>query len=246
MSDDRRPARPRLFVELDPDSPDLALLDARTASHLRALRLDVGSEIAAIVGPGRERLATVIALEKRATKLRLGDELPASGADPRSGLALAIAIADLGRMDLVIEKATELGATAVWPFVAERSQVRDLSASRIERWSRIGRAACEQCGRTVPPEISTALPFAELEARVARSRALVFDPGAAEAPPPSLGETRDLLVVVGPEGGLTAAETSALVRHGAIRCSLGPRILRFETAAIAALVWIAAARARSG
>jgi 16S rRNA (uracil1498-N3)-methyltransferase len=241
-----RSTRPRLFVEVDPETPDTAHLDPQASTHLRALRLDVGSEITAIVGPGRERVATVVAVEKRAAKLRLGSELPAVAADPRESLVLAIALADLGRMDLVIEKATELGATAVWPFVAERSQMRDLSAARVDRWLRVGRAACEQCGRTVPPEIASLLPFAALATRVASSRSIVLHPDAHASPPPRLEDDRETIVVVGPEGGLTSEETSELQRRGAVLCSLGPRILRFETAAIAALVWVAASRARRG
>lgn len=243
MTTERRPARPRLFVDVDPNTPDSASL---ASNHVRALRLDVGSEITAIVGPGRERVATVLAIEKRATKLRLDAELPAIAADPRHALVLATALADLGRMDLVVEKATELGATAVWPFVAERSQMRQLSPGRVDRWLRVGRAACEQCGRTVPPEIRAPLSFEQLGEHVGSSRTLVLHPDGRTDPPPLAGDADTVIVIIGPEGGLTPRETSALAERGAILCSLGPRILRFETAAIAALVWVAAGRASRG
>jgi 16S rRNA (uracil1498-N3)-methyltransferase len=226
----------RLFVDVDPAAPDEARVDGAAVKHLRALRLGPGSEVVAIVGPGSERRASVVALGRGGATLRLGERLPDSGADPRAPLVLAIALADLARIDLVIEKATELGATAVWPFLAERSQVRHVAPSRRERWSRIARAACEQCGRTVPPEIDPPLSLEELCARIERRAAVLLQPGSPQtAAPPADEEGR--VVIVGPEGGLTGAEVERLRRRGARLSSLGPRVLRFETAAIAALVW---------
>jgi 16S rRNA (uracil1498-N3)-methyltransferase len=231
---------PRLFVDVDPADPDAARIDGASVGHLRALRLVPGSEIVAIVGPGCERRATIVRLARSGARLRLGEVLPASGADPRSPLVLAIALADLGRMDLVIEKATELGATAVWGFIAERSQTRDVAAQRRDRWARIARSACEQCGRTVPPEIAAPLAFADLVRRIGPPlRTVLLDPGGDPALPAPAGDG-ECVVVVGPEGGLTEGERDELSARGAESLRLGPRILRFETAAIAGLAWAGA------
>jgi 16S rRNA (uracil1498-N3)-methyltransferase len=229
---------PRLFVEVDAAAPDEGRIAGPAVSRLHALRLGPGSEVVAIVGPGRERRATIVALARSEARLRLGEELPRTDADPRSPLVLAIALADLPRLDLVVEKATELGATAIWAFVAERSQTRDVSASRRDRWRRIGRAACEQCGRTVPPEIDAPLSLQALGDRIeATPGAVLLDPAGPrwDGSPPA--DERGRIVVVGPEGGLTGTERADLCARGAAPLSLGPRILRFETAAIAALAW---------
>lgn len=233
----------RFFVKVDEGTPDDARLDRATARHLRALRLRSGDEIVAIVGPGRERRATIVSLDESGARLRLGAVLPVPLADPAAPLVLAMALADAARCDLVIEKATELGATAIWPFVAERSQLRKLSPARRERWERIGRAASEQCGRTVPPVIESVETVTALCERLGPPRyCYVLTPSAAATAPQMLGPDAEIVLVIGPEGGLGAAEIEALQRSGAGLCSLGPRVLRFETAAFAGLVWASLCR----
>jgi 16S rRNA (uracil1498-N3)-methyltransferase len=209
---------------------------------VRALRLSPGDELCAIVAPGRERRATIQTLARDHAVLALGEDLPAPAADPRAPRTLALALGDPARMELVVEKATELGVTAILPFAAERSQLRGLADARLERWRRIARAACEQCGRTVEPEV---LACADLDAVVARvpdaAESWLLSPWRADdaaaarftaAAPPAAGE---LLLVIGPEGGLTDAENARLRDAGARPVTLGRRVLRFETAAIAAL-----------
>jgi len=252
----------RLFVELDPEAPDRARLDGAAARHLRALRLGVGGEFRAIVGPGRERAATLEAIGAGGATCRLGAPIAGAGAaDPVAPLVLAVAIADLARLDLVVEKATELGASAILPFRAARSQRAALPASRLARWERIARTACEQCGRTVVPAIAAPVELDELVRRLCDAtdlaHALVLSPRAegellatlrerAIARASGRGDAEaaaGVALVIGPEGGLVAAEEDALVARGAMRVGLGPRTLRVETAAIAALAlassWLA-------
>jgi 16S rRNA (uracil1498-N3)-methyltransferase len=241
-----KPVPPRLFVRTDATSDDRAHLDAAGARHLRALRLAPGDSVHAIVGPGLERSAMIETFTRTAVVLRLGDALPPSGCDPVGRRTLAVGLGDLARMDLVVEKATELGATAIQPFIASRSQIRAVPAARAERWARIARAACEQCGRTVPPEIRDCVTLASfIDTIDAADTVLLFVRGesSGSAGPPaaaSPGDDRSLILVVGPEGGFAPDEVSALLARGAVTTSLGRRILRFETAAIAALVAAAA------
>lgn len=243
----------RLFVAPDADDPDRATLDTATTRHLRALRLVPGDTVCAIVGPGRERAASVLSLVRDHAVLALHEDLPPPERDPRRPRVLALALGDLARMDLVVEKATELGMTAFQPFAAARSQARTLAPARIERWERIARAASEQCGRTVLPEIRACVGFDALVADVQRGgTAWLLEPARPDsacsqpsaprpdsacsepaAPPPAPDDA--LLIVVGPEGGLDPAETERLRAAGARPVHLGPRVLRFETAAIAAL-----------
>ena len=127
--------------------------------------------------------------------------------------------------------------TAFQPFVAARSQARSVVPARIERWQRIARSAAEQCGRTVLPGIHPCIAFDALVADVRRGGPTwLLDPahgdGVAATPPADGG---GLTVVIGPEGGLDPAEVEQFRAAGARPVNLGPRVLRFETAAIAAL-----------
>jgi len=231
-----------MFVAPDPSDSERALLDAAGARHVRALRLAPGDELCAIVAPGRERRATIRTLARDHVVLALAEDLPAPAGDPRLPRTLALALGDPARMELVVEKATELGVTAILPFAAERSQLRALADARLERWRRIARSACEQCGRTVEPEI---LACADLDAVVARvpraaeswllSPWRAGDAGGSGATAQMGSPAGELLLVIGPEGGLTDAESTRLRDAGARPVTLGRRVLRFETAAIAAL-----------
>lgn len=227
----------RVFVTPDADDRDRATLDAATTHHLRALRLAPGDAVCAIVGPGIERAARVVSFARDHAVLSLHEQLPAHGRDPQQPRVLALALADLARMDLVVEKATELGMTALQPFVAVRSQARNVAPSRIERWQRIARSAAEQCGRTALPEIRACIGFDALVATVRGSGTTwLLDPtcdAASSAPTPAADD--GLTLVIGPEGGLDPAEVEQLRAAGARTVNLGPRVLRFETAAIAAL-----------
>jgi 16S rRNA (uracil1498-N3)-methyltransferase len=237
----------RFFVTLDAACADRAYLDAAGVRHLRALRLVAGDAVCAIVAPGRERAARIARLERERVVLELGAELAPAGCDPRAPRTLAIALGDPARMDLVVEKATELGASALQPFVAARSQARTLAASRRERWQRIARTASEQCGRTVAPEIRPCLEFDALVGASTRVQTVwLLLPGGArdehtrrDASPHPARRRADaepgMLIVVGPEGGLTEDENERLLAAGAEPIVLGRRVLRFETAAIAGL-----------
>jgi len=263
----------RLFGSRDPDDPSIGRLDAAAARHLRARRIAPGDAVVLVLGPEDERDATVLRIESGGATCRLGATRPASGADPVRPTRLCVGLADLARLDLVVEKATELGASAITVFRARRSQLASVPAARLERWRRIALSACEQCGRTAPPSIEVVDGVQEVADLVASAAlAVVFvaprenaagGPGTAapadvtvgapgragvpaesEAPSPAAArggatgarsEREPLVLVVGPEGGLDAQEIDALLAAGAHVGSLGPRVLRFETAAIAAL-----------
>ncbi len=226
----------RLFVDVDPSDPDRALLDGDGVRHLRALRLDVGETFEAIVAPGEVRSARVEALERRRAVLRLDERISPGDADPTVDLVLAVALADLGRFDSVIEKATELGATAILPFRATRTQITTLSEARSERWRRIARGACEQCGRTRPPHIGDLSGLADVAPRLSHDTyQVVLAPGAETPWDGAVRPESPVALFVGPEGGFTDDEAATLRAGGAHARTLGPRILRFETAAAAAL-----------
>lgn len=227
---------PRLFVEVDPEDPNRARVGKEGISHVRALRLDVGSELEAIVAPGRVRRATIAKITRRAAELALGEDTATGAVDPERPLFLLLALADLARFDAVIEKATELGATHVLPFRAQRSQVSRVTKARQARWERIARGACEQCGRTLPPDLGGEASLEDRIAGLPDGTSVIALAPEAEAPwRAATTPAGPLALVVGPEGGLAPGELAWLGSRGAELRHLGPRILRFETAALAAL-----------
>lgn len=227
----------RLYIDRDL-SGDTLSLDEGEAHYLgHVLRLQRGSELVAFNGRGAERHALVSSLQRRGAVLELRAE---HAALPESPLDLTIvqALPKADAMDLIVQKATELGARAIVPAYSEFSVVRiedERLDRRVEHWRRIAQSACEQCGRHTPPTI--ALPIAlrdglrGLPAHVAR---FALDPMAgvrfAAAPRPSGG----LVVAIGPEGGFSPLDWQQLDATGFARFTLGPRVLRAETAAITA------------
>ena len=227
---------PRLYVELELDGTSLAL-DHSGAHYLgHVLRLKHGDRLVVFNGRGTERDATVDSLQRRGATLALGADrapLPESPLD----LTLVQALPKSDAMDLIVQKATELGVRTLVPVYAEFSVVRlddERRERRVDHWRKVARSACEQCGRHTPPRIEPALDLAAaIEALPAATR-LALDASAeislvGQAPPAS-----GLVVAVGPEGGFAAADWRRLDAARFVRVSLGPRVLRAETAAVSA------------
>ncbi|MBT8442982.1 MAG: 16S rRNA (uracil(1498)-N(3))-methyltransferase, partial [Gammaproteobacteria bacterium] len=143
------------------------------------------------------------------------------------------------RMDLLMQKTTELGVAAIRPITCERSVVRLDDArrrKRLDHWRQIAISACEQCGRVVIPEIAAPASLdVAIDAVPDDTTRLLLDPRAQR----NLGETIDaasgIALLIGPEGGLTDAERSAASAAGFVPAGIGPRVLRTETAPLAAL-----------
>jgi 16S rRNA (uracil1498-N3)-methyltransferase len=145
-------------------------------------------------------------------------------------------------MDLVVQKATELGVATLVPVLTARSVVR-LSGSRAERrlahWSAVTVSACEQCGRATLPVVAPPCPLDEALAGAADDATrLLPDPGADVGLPDLPAPTGSLALLIGPEGGLDDRERRAAAEAGFRPIRMGPRILRTETAAIAALALV--------
>jgi len=147
-------------------------------------------------------------------------------------------------MDITLQKAVELGIASVQPLYSERSVVRldaERAAKRIAHWQQVLIAACEQCGRNLIPGVAAPVPVIDwlgaLPAAGAGELRVLLSPHAssrfADLPPP-----RSVTLLAGPEGGFTAVETDLAVRRGFVALRLGPRVLRTETAALAALAAI--------
>jgi len=215
-------------------------LPEHAAHHAReVLRLRAGAAVRIFDGAGTEFEAELDSVTRRGVDARIGH---AVAARPESPLRLVLALSPLkgDRMELVIQKATELGVAEVWPVVTVRTDAAArpaLEGSRQERWEKVASGAAEQCGRAVVPPIAPTATFTEMLDRPFEGRRVVFveTPGApplrALPVPPAAA-----LLLVGPAGGWEARETERLREAGFDPAGLGPRILRSETAALAAVV----------
>tara|TARA_R110001583_G_scaffold31978_4_gene109087 strand:+ start:75595 stop:76317 length:723 start_codon:yes stop_codon:yes gene_type:complete len=228
---------------LPPDG-EVPLPDAVSHHALRVLRLAEGEPMVLFDGSGIEVDARLVVRGKQGFAV-LGERHENSRESPLE-LILVQALASGDKMDWIVQKAVELGVARVIPVQAERSVLR-LSGERAQKrqahWQQVAISACEQCGRNVVPEVAPiqSLP-AYLEANAGADR-LVLAPGGerplAELPRPGAA----LHLMIGPEGGWSDSELNACRATGAIALGLGPRILRTETAGLAA---IAAMQARWG
>ncbi len=215
-------------------------LPEHTAHHAReVLRLRAGAEVRVFDGAGREWDAVLDEVSRRRVSARV---LHAVAARAESPLRLVLAMAALkgDRMELVLQKATELGVAEIWPVVTYRTDAAArpaLKGARSERWERVASGAAEQCGRAVVPLVAptTTLPGLVERPFAGRRVALLETPGHAPLASLAIDAASPLLLLVGPAGGFEPAEAEELRAAGFVSASLGPRILRAETAAVAAV-----------
>jgi 16S rRNA (uracil1498-N3)-methyltransferase len=210
-----------------------------SAHHARdVLRLRSGDAVRVFDGEGHEFEATLDSVTRKGVEARLGSSVPARRESP---LALVLAVSPLkgDRMELVIQKATELGVAEIWPVVTVRTDAAArpaLRGTRHERWDKVASGAAEQCGRAVVPRLAPTMTLQECLARPFDGARLLFL--ETEGPPPLASfapRPERLLLLIGPAGGFEASEVERLLAGGFRAVSLGPRVLRAETAAVAAV-----------
>ncbi len=229
----------RVYVEAPLEPGAQVTLTGGAAAHLiRVLRLRPDAAVTLFNGRGGEYGARIERLRGSEITVAVGEHRPIERESPFA-LTLAQGISRGERMDLVVQKATELGVSRLVPVITERSIVRldeEQSDRKSSHWRAIAVAACEQCGRNRLPEV--ALPaqlHAFLRQPAGETLQLLLAPSAprriAEVPGPAKGAT----VLIGPEGGLSEEEQELARKAGYTAVNLGPRVLRTETAAIAAL-----------
>jgi 16S rRNA (uracil1498-N3)-methyltransferase len=230
---------PRFHVPDAAPGARLALSE-HSAHHAReVLRLRSGAPVRIFDGVGAEFEAHLDEVSRRSVSVRLGARVMPRAESP---LRLVLAVSPLkgDRMELVVQKATELGVAGIWPVVTSRTDAAArpaLQGSRGERWGRVAAGAAEQCGRAVVPDVAAATTLAELLARGFDGHrvALLETPGHAPLTSLAIGASRPLLLLVGPAGGFEPSEAERLRAAGFTAASLGPRVLRAETAAVAAV-----------
>ena len=218
------------------------IIEGGAAGHIaRVLRLGTGDALTLFDGSGAEYRARIEALGKDTVTVSVLEQHAIERESPLA-LTLAQGLSRGERMDWIIQKATELGTRRIVPLITERSVVRldpRQAQRKIQHWRAVTVAACEQCGRNRIPEVSAPLDLQEFLGH--RS------PGATHLLLSPTGELRvedltdigtGVTVLIGPEGGLAESEQQAAIAAGFKPVRLGPRVLRTETAALAALTII--------
>jgi 16S rRNA (uracil1498-N3)-methyltransferase len=221
-------------------------LPENAARHAgKVLRLRAGDELILFNGCGGEYAARIAAVERQRVSV---DVLEWRALECESPLPITLvqALQAGEKMDLTVQKAVELGVARIVPFFSQRGVVRlegERAVRRVEHWRGVAVAACEQCGRNRVPEVASLVAlqrWLEQSDAAAAGVRLILVPGApqtlADLPLPAAGSPLELLI--GAEGGLTAEEIQGAVQAGFVPIRLGPRVLRTETAGLAAIAAI--------
>ena len=230
--------KPRVYLDAPLQQPGEVSLDNASAHHLaRVLRLREGDALTVFNGRGGEWHAQFVG--KRRVRLVQFDAVER---ESPLRILLVQGVSSGDRMDYTVQKAVELGVAAIQPLLTKRGVVRlegIRASARVDHWKRIAIAACEQCGRNRIPEVLPVIHFNE------------YRPGGSETSLLLSAEGRSIremkienaaTLAAGPEAGFAPEEQAALERAGFVKASLGPRVLRTETAALAALAALNALR----
>jgi 16S rRNA (uracil1498-N3)-methyltransferase len=233
-------AVPRIHCDLRLGPGAQFTLDADAAQHVaKSLRLKAGDALVVFDGRGGEYDAAIQRIDRDRVDVKVGAFRDA-GRESALQLGLVQGLPEADKMDWIIQKATELGVGWIQPVTCERSVVRlsgDRAARREAHWRRVAIAAAEQCGRTRVPEVRPNLGFLSWLATPAETPRWMLAPGA-EPLAARPGVPSPLELVVGPEGGFSERERQLLEQQQCVGVSLGPRVLRTETAPLAALAAI--------
>jgi 16S rRNA (uracil1498-N3)-methyltransferase len=224
----------RFFV---PIIEEVTTLSGEELHHAaRVVRVQEGEEVELFDGRGAIVRACVESVHREQVTLRVIGNVAETRESPLD-LTLAMAVINLDRFELVLQKATELGVRRIVPIVCDRTEIRpERYRGKQERWEKILFEAVKQCGRARIPTLEEARPFSEAITR--EGIKVVFD---ADVPPsPDPGPFDAAILFVGPEGGWSEEELAMARHQGAVFRRMGPRRLRAETAAIAACTIFAA------
>ena len=205
------------------------------ARHAQVRRIQPGHSLCLFDGSGSDWQAEVVSMGRSEVRVRLGDAVAVAAELPFDVL-LAVGMPANERMDMLVEKATELGVTTIQPLLTERSVLR-LEGERAERkrehWQGVAIAACEQCGRSRVPHVAAVTTLRDWLPRAGAGLRLVLSLAPGAAP---LGAARGAVISLsGPEGGLSPSEEDLARQHGFVPTALGPRVLRADTAPLALL-----------
>ena len=230
-------AAPRFFVDRPLASGAEVELPDRVVRHVAVLRMRIGDSLTLFDGAGGEHECALSSIRKNSVRARV---IAWHDLERESGIqiTLALGLSGADHMDYAMQKSTELGVRAIRPLATERSVVR-LSEERAERrlahWRNLVAAACEQCGRNRLPEVHPVATLGELlsGAESGAQRLLLTPAGTVRLR--ELAPADRIIVLIGPEGGLSEDEEHRVLKAGFTAVRVGPRVLRTETAPLAAI-----------
>jgi 16S rRNA (uracil1498-N3)-methyltransferase len=235
----------RIFVPGDLAANTEIVLPAQSGEHLtRVLRLEAGAPFTIFNGQGGEYSAVLGARSGKKVLARLGRHDTVERESPLA-ISLLQGVARGERMDLIVQKSTELGVRRIVPVLAERSVVKVDAKQRerkLEHWRSIATSACEQCGRNRVPEVTVPVALGDAIAALPTEglRCLLAADGGESLAAAARTARSGVVLLIGPEGGLADNERRFAGAHGFAAYRLGPRILRTETAGLAALATLQA------
>jgi len=228
---------PRFFAAMKLSSETEIELPERAARHCAVLRLHRGNEVVVFNGEGGEFSAELTRVSRDEVRVRLISRQDVERESPLV-ITLAQCLSSADRMDITLQKATELGVSRIVPVASERSVVKlsgERKIRRLEHWRNVLIAACEQCGRNRVPEIAEITHLADfLAAPCGESARLLLAPDASRHLK-SLQPAHAVTLLVGPEGGFAPQERGQAEASGFVPIRFGPRVLRTETAPLAAI-----------
>lgn len=232
---------PRFFIENV--SGDAITVSGQDAAHIsRSLRMKTGDTLTVCGGQGVDYLCVIESVTDSEVFLRVTGTVPTTS-EPSVRLTLYQGLPKGDKLELVIEKTVELGIHTIVPVLMQRSVSRpDAKAAtkKLERYRKLALSAAKQCGRGIVPTVSPMIDFRELPGKLASHQSVIFfyecggQPLSAVMDSVRREKLTDIAIVIGPEGGFAPAEAQALQEAGAVTATLGRRILRTETAPIAA------------
>ena len=231
---------PRLYCPLPLASGRALALPPSAARHVQVLRMQPGETVTLFNGDGGEFDAVIERMGRSDVEVEVGSHRVVER-EPARRVHLVVGMPANERMDWLVEKAAELGAASIQPLLAQRSVLK-LQGERAEKkqahWQGVAIAACEQCGRNRVPQVRAVVAFAQWIAASGtpgQSRLLLSLASQAQPIRIAAGAHDEVVLLSGPEGGLSPQEEELAVGIGFLRTTLGPRVLRAETAPLAAL-----------
>jgi 16S rRNA (uracil1498-N3)-methyltransferase len=237
---------PTFLVQRANISGDTAVLSGTEAGHmLRSLRLSVGDSFHAFDEDGNRYRMRILEATSRSLRAEVLETFPPEP-PPAVAVTLLVGLPKADKMDFILEKATELGASRVVPFRSSRTIPRMDPADvkkRLLRWERVALAAAKQCCAGRVPEVSAVVPYAgALRDAAGHDGRVIFYEGegsfSLKRVLAGMPAARSVALIVGPEGGFSPDEVREAVAAGCLRAGLGSRILRVETAALAVLAMV--------
>lgn len=231
----------------DQVSGNQAILTGRNAEHLsRVLRARLGQQFE-VATPQGVRLGEIVGIEAGRVVFSLQQDHAAQAQNPTFRVNLYLAVFKFDRFEWAIEKSTELGVSTIVPVIAARtdSHLAGAAGKRVERWRRIAHEASQQSRRDSVPEIRDPVKLDKIVGLAPEKRVVLSEVERTQNLADLLSDASEFSVAIGPEGGWTGPELDQFTQKGWLSSSLGPAILRAETAAIAAMVLCQAAAQKS-